>query len=67
MLVKAFGEIFGLGVPELVVILVILVLLFGGKKLPQLSRSVGQSVKELRSGFSESTKKKDSDSKSKKV
>lgn len=44
---------FGLGVEELVVILVILLLLFGGKKLPELSRSIGQSIKDIRKGFSE--------------
>lgn len=42
---------FDLGLPELIVILVILLLLFGAKKLPQLSRSVGESAKELRKGF----------------
>ncbi len=41
---------FGLGAPELIIILVILLLLFGGAKLPQLSRSIGQSLKELRRG-----------------
>jgi sec-independent protein translocase protein TatA len=42
---------FDLGAPELIVILVILLLLFGGKKLPELSRSIGQSMKEIRKGF----------------
>jgi sec-independent protein translocase protein TatA len=42
---------FGLGFEELIVILVILLLLFGGKKLPELSRSIGQSIRELRKGF----------------
>ncbi len=38
-------------VEELLIILVIVLVLFGGKKLPQLSRSIGQSIKELREGF----------------
>jgi sec-independent protein translocase protein TatA len=36
---------------ELLVILVIILVLFGGKKLPQLARSIGQSVREVRNGF----------------
>ena len=42
---------FDLGLPEMIVILVILLLLFGAKKLPQLSKSVGESARELRKGF----------------
>lgn len=41
-----------LGTPELVLILAIVLLLFGGKKLPQLSRSIGESIKELRKASS---------------
>lgn len=55
-----------LGAPELIIILLIVLLLFGGKKLPELSKSLGQSMKELRKGMSDSdddNKKKDSDKK----
>lgn len=41
-----------LGAPELVIILAIVLLLFGGKKLPELSRSLGDSMRELRKGLS---------------
>jgi sec-independent protein translocase protein TatA len=41
-----------LGAPELIIILAILLLLFGGKKLPQLSKSLGESMRELRKGIS---------------
>jgi sec-independent protein translocase protein TatA len=34
--------------PDLVIILAILLVLFGGKKLPELSRSIGESIKELK-------------------
>ena len=39
------------GMPELLIILAIIILLFGGKKLPQLSRSIGESMKEIRKGL----------------
>jgi sec-independent protein translocase protein TatA len=40
--------ILDLGAPELIIVLAILLLLFGGKKLPELSRSFGESVKEIK-------------------
>ena len=40
------------GTPELIIILAIVLLLFGGKKLPELSRSLGTSMRELRKGMS---------------
>ena len=36
--------------PELIIILAIVLLLFGGKKLPELSKSLGESMRELRKG-----------------
>lgn len=56
------AEILGIGTPELLVILVIVLLLFGSKKLPELSRSLGTSMKELRKGMSSEVK--DDESKS---
>lgn len=44
--------ILDLGTPDLIVILAIVLLLFGGKKLPELSRSLGTSMRELRKGMS---------------
>jgi len=37
----------------LIIVLVIVVLFVGGKKLPELARGVGQSAKELKKGFKE--------------
>ncbi len=47
-----FGDILGIGTPELLIILAIVLLLFGGKKLPELFKSAGSSVRELRKGLS---------------
>jgi sec-independent protein translocase protein TatA len=41
-----------LGTPELIIILLVVLLLVGGKKLPELARSVGVSMQELRKGMS---------------
>lgn len=38
--------------PELIIILAIVLLLFGGRKLPELSKSLGESMRELRKGLS---------------
>lgn len=40
-----------LGAPELIIILAIVLLLFGGRKLPELSRSLGSSMREIRKGI----------------
>lgn len=39
--------------PEWIVVVVILVLLFGAKKLPELARSVGKSTSEFKKGMAE--------------
>lgn len=39
---------FGLGLPEILVILVIFLFLFGTKKLPQIGEGLGKTVRELR-------------------
>lgn len=39
-----------LGAPELLIVLVIILLVFGGSKLPQLARSLGQAQKEFKKG-----------------
>ena len=39
---------FGLGLPEILVILVIILLMFGAKRLPEIGAGLGKTVKELR-------------------
>ncbi|MDO8452596.1 MAG: twin-arginine translocase TatA/TatE family subunit [bacterium] len=40
---------FGKG--ELIVLAVILLIMFGGKKLPQLGKGIGEAIKELKNSF----------------
>ena len=47
---------FGLGYQELLIILVIVLVLFGANRLPELARSLGSSVKEFKKGVSEAQK-----------
>lgn len=53
-------DLFGLGAPELILIVFLLLLFFGKDKLPGLARSIGQSFKELKSGFTEGFDKTES-------
>ena len=49
---------FGIGTQELIVILVIVLVLFGGKKLPELSKGLGEAIKNIRAGFTDDDTKK---------
>ncbi|RPJ69148.1 MAG: twin-arginine translocase TatA/TatE family subunit [Alphaproteobacteria bacterium] len=54
---------FGIGIQELVIVLVIVLVLFGGKKLPELSKGMGEAIKNIRRGFSNDENKTDNPSK----
>ncbi|CAN5572844.1 hypothetical protein BH10ACT1_BH10ACT1_32940 [soil metagenome] len=43
----------GLGAPELIIVLVIVLVIFGGSKLPKLAKSLGEAQKEFKKGSEE--------------
>jgi len=45
--------VFGFGVQELLIVLAIAVLIFGGKKLPEVASGLGKAVREFKRGSSE--------------
>ena len=49
----------GLGAPELIIVLVIVLVVFGGAKLPKLARSLGEAQKEFKKGSEEGLTGKD--------
>ena len=55
-----FAVVPSIGTSELIIILIIVLLVFGGAKLPKLARSLGQAQKEFKDGLSESANEGDS-------
>ena len=47
--------LFGLGMQEILVIALIVLLLFGGKKIPELMKGLGKGVKSFKEGMNEAT------------
>ena len=45
--------LFGLGMQEIIVIALIVLLLFGGKKIPELMKGLGKGVKSFKEGIKE--------------
>jgi sec-independent protein translocase protein TatA len=45
-----YGERVNLGAPELIIVLIVILVLFGGAKLPKLARSLGQAQSEFKKG-----------------
>ena len=59
------GQVVGLfqriGAGEIILIVGVLILLFGAKKLPELARAIGKSARELRSGLKEEDEEEPAD------
>ena len=47
---RGYGELMNLGPPELIIVLVIVLVLFGGAKLPKLAKSLGEAQREFKKG-----------------
>jgi len=50
---------FGLGLPEILLILVIALLIFGAARLPEIGRALGKSLSEFKKGMQDISEKKE--------
>lgn len=56
---------FGLGMPELVIIFLVILLLFGGNRLVDIAKGLGNSIKEFKKSVSDENKNEDKSDKAK--
>ena len=49
-MLQAMAFLQNIGLPELLVVLVIVLLLFGAKRLPEIARGLGKSIQEFKKG-----------------
>lgn len=48
-----------IGIPELLIILAVAVLLFGGKKIPEVAKGLGEGIKNFKNALKEEKKDKE--------
>ena len=66
MLLNVMPLLFGrLGIAEIVVIVLLVLLLFGGRKIPELMRGMGRGVKEFKDAVNKDYSKEEADEKNK--
>jgi len=53
---EGYSGAVNLGAPELLIVLLVVLVLFGGAKLPKLARSMGQAQSEFKEGLKEGSK-----------
>jgi sec-independent protein translocase protein TatA len=56
-----------LGLPEIIIILAIVLLLFGAKRLPEMARSLGRSSREFKKGMKEGADDEEEEEEAKKT
>jgi sec-independent protein translocase protein TatA len=56
-------DMFGLGAPEIIVILVIALIIFGPGKLPELGKAIGKGIRDFKTSMNEPDEKKSDDAK----
>jgi sec-independent protein translocase protein TatA len=57
MVTNAFALFGPVGLPEMLIILVIVILIFGANRLPELGKGIGAGIKNFKSGLKDETKK----------
>ena len=66
MLLNVMPLLFGrLGIAEIVVIVLLVLLLFGGRKIPELMRGMGRGVKEFKDAVNKDYSKEEADEENK--